>query len=212
MLRDLSKIRKDFDKAKLDENDIGASPIDTFKMWLSDAIESACVEPTAMTLSTVSKDGIPSSRILLLKNISDSGDFWFYTNYGSRKGSELKDKPYAALNFFWPQLERQVRIVGMASKLKEKESDDYFNSRPKDSQLSAIISPQSQVVESREQLEKWYEEAMESNKSIKRPSNWGGYKLIPTEIEFWQGRVGRLHDRIRFKLNQGDWLKERLAP
>lgn len=212
MLRDLSNIRKDFNKAKLDEGDISSEPIEIFKLWLSDAIEGECIEPTAMTVSTVSKEGIPSSRILLLKNISDSGDFWFYTNYASRKGNELITKPYAALNFFWPLLERQVRIVGMACKLKDKESDDYFNSRPKDSQLSAVISPQSEVVESREQLEKWYEEAKNTNKAIKRPNNWGGYKLIPTEIEFWQGRVGRLHDRIRFKLNQGDWLKERLAP
>lgn len=212
MLRDLSKIRKDFDKAKLDEDDIGSKPIEIFKEWLNDAIESECIEPTSMTVSTVSKDGIPSSRILLLKNISDVGDFWFYTNYDSRKGNELMYKPYAALNFFWPKLERQVRIVGMVSKLGDKESDDYFNSRPKDSQLSAIVSPQSQVIESRDQLEKWYDEAKTSNKAIKRPSNWGGYKVIPTEIEFWQGRVGRLHDRIRFKLKQGDWLKERLAP
>ncbi|TLX72116.1 pyridoxamine 5'-phosphate oxidase [Labilibacter sediminis] len=212
MNRDLSYIRQDFTKEELDENKLSQHPVTQFKLWLNDAIDNKELEPTAMTLSTVSPKGIPSGRIVLLKKVDAEEGFRFFTNYESKKGLHLKENNYAALNFFWPGLERQVRIEGTIEKILEAESDEYFKSRPKDSQVGATISPQSQVINSREELESWFEDVQNEKKELSRPVNWGGYTLRPFEIEFWQGRAGRLHDRIRYTLTDGSWLKERLAP
>lgn len=212
MNRDLSNIRKDFTKEKLDEAQLSLHPVLQFKLWLNEAIEAKEPEPTAMTLSTVSPSGIPSGRIVLLKNVGISEGFWFFTNYESKKGKHLKQNNYAALNFFWPGLERQVRIEGCIEQISKVESDIYFMSRPIDSQISAIISPQSNVIANREELEKWYNNLKEKQTELTRPENWGGYTLMPFEIEFWQGRVGRLHDRIRYRLENKIWIRERLAP
>ncbi len=210
MNRDLSHIRKDFTKESLDIQHLKDHPVEQFKIWLHDAIDQKIPEPTAMTLATASENGIPSARIVLLKKINEKDGFCFFSNYNSKKGTDLAQNHHAALNFFWPDLERQIRINGVVEKLAEQESEDYFKSRPTDSQLSAIASPQSQIIKDREQLEKWFQEA--KSKKIKRPVHWGGYALYPTEIEFWQGRSGRLHDRIRFRLENNKWIKERLAP
>lgn len=210
MNQDLSNIRKDFSQKALSEENLSGSPIHQFKLWLNEAIESNQPEPTAMTLCTVSPEGIPSARIVLLKNLDESTGFWFYTNYESHKGNDLKHNPHATLNFFWPLLERQVRITGTVTKISAPDSDAYFASRPIESQIGAIASPQSRVIESREQLENWLAEAKKG--IIKRPEYWGGYALMPSEIEFWQGRASRLHDRIRYQLNDSEWKQERLAP
>ncbi len=210
MNRDLSNIRKDFAQQALNENQLSNNPVHQFRFWLDEAIESNQPEPTAMTLSTVSPLGIPSARMVLLKNLDERTGFWFYTNYDSQKGNDLKHNPHAALNFFWPLLERQVRITGTVTKVSTLDSDAYFDSRPMESRIGAMASPQSQVIESREQLEGWLTEAKKG--TLKRPDNWGGYSLMPTEIEFWQGRSNRLHDRIRYHLNGSEWKQERLAP
>ncbi len=213
MNRDFSDIRKDFTKHILNEDYFGDNPIIHFKKWLNEAIDYKEAEPTAMTLSTVSEEGRPSGRILLLKNLEDDGSVHFFTNYNSKKGLQIKHNPYAAATFFWPIMERQIRIEGRVQKLTAEESDKYFNSRPKESQISAIVSPQSKVIASRNHLEQESESLRKSDHNgLHRPDYWGGYKLIPEEIEFWQGRAGRLHDRIRFKLNNNEWIKERLAP
>ena len=212
MNRDLSHIRQDFIKEKLNEKELSQHPVTQFKIWLNDAIDNKELEPTAMTLSTVSAEGIPSGRIVLLKKVDVADGFRFFTNYESKKGHHLKNNNYAALSFFWPGLERQVRIEGTIEKISDIESDNYFKSRPFDSQLGATISPQSQVIKSREELEGLYEDAKKEKKELNRPGNWGGYTLRPFEIEFWQGRAGRLHDRIRYKLRDNMWLRERLAP
>jgi len=212
MNRDLSKIRKDFLKKSLSEGDFLKSPITHFKEWLEEAINENELEPTAMTLSTVSPDGRPSSRIVLLKHIDEKEGFYFYTNYLSKKGLHLNKNSFAALNFFWPGLERQIRIEGYIKKLSPEENDEYFYSRPLDSQISAVISPQSKVISKRQDLVDRYNKLKNSNTKIIRPDHWGGFSLKPDEIEFWQGRAGRLHDRIRFKLSDQRWIKERLAP
>ncbi len=213
MNRDFSEIRKDFIKNVLEDSYFTKNPIFHLKQWLNEAIEAGETEPTAMTLSTVSAEGRPSARILLLKNLEDNGAIHFFTNYESRKGLQIQQNPFAALTFFWPIMERQIRIEGKVFKLTDQESDTYFHSRPKESQISAIVSPQSKVIKDRKELE--YEAELlkkSSEKELQRPKYWGGYKLIPEVIEFWQGRAGRLHDRIHFSLQDNNWLKERLAP
>ena len=210
MNRDLAGVRKDFSKHKLSKKDLDENPINQFKIWLTEAIDSGVSEPTAFTLSTVAPGGIPSVRILLLKKLEEQTGFWFYTNYQSKKGRELEANNNAAMNFFWPDLERQVRIIGKVTKTSSQDSDNYFNSRPLESRYSAIASPQSQIVKNRKKLVALFEEAKE--KEIKRPEHWGGYMLQPAEIEFWQGRSGRLHDRILYRQEGHEWIKERLAP
>ena len=210
MNRDFSDIRNDFIKESLNENQLSENPIEQVKAWLNNAVVKKEPEATAMNLCTVSPEGIPSARVVLLKNIDENGGLWFFTNYNSKKGEELEKNNNAAVNFFWPTLERQIRAVGTVDKISSEESDKYFQSRPIESQLSAIVSPQSQVIESRELLEKWFDQAREIE--IKRPENWGGYALQPVEIEFWQGRAGRLHDRIRYRFDKNKWVRERLAP
>ncbi len=204
-------IRKEYISGQLTETKISNNPIEQFQLWLSEAIEVDSIEPTAMTLATADKNGKPSARIVLLKDITDKG-LTFYTNYNSRKGKELKENQNAALLFFWSRLERQIRIEGKVEKLSAEISDQYFNSRPLESRISAVISPQSEKISGREVLTGQAEKLRENIKDIKRPDYWGGYILIPDLFEFWQGREGRLHDRISYERNNSEWQIFRLAP
>lgn len=211
-MKQLSNIRKDYRKAKLNKESVGDDPALFFEKWFREAIASGIEEPSAMILSTVSASGKPSSRTVLLKGITD-GKFIFFTNYRSRKGKEIEKNPSVALIFYWMELERQVRIEGTAQRLDQVASSKYFNSRPAISQVSAIISPQSEVVPNREYLEDLRDEYLSKNKdNHKRPDHWGGYVVEPEKIEFWQGRPGRLHDRILFTREGEEWSVSRLAP
>ncbi len=214
MNRAIADIRKDYTAETLVEKDVDKNPIVQFKKWWEAAIAAEIEEPNAMTLATASSDGIPSARIVLLKDLNDDG-FIFYSNYKSYKGLQLAENPKACLVFFWKELERQVRITGLVTKQNEKESSEYFHTRPVLSQISAAVSPQSQVIPGRE----WIEEKFESKKEesatngVLKPSHWGGYMVKPVVIEFWQGRRSRLHDRIQYTLEEsGSWKIERLAP
>ncbi|TGK00903.1 pyridoxamine 5'-phosphate oxidase [Leptospira semungkisensis] len=213
MQKNISDIRNEYSKAKLDEKDIDSSPLEFFKKWFDQAIESQVAEPTAMTLATVTEEGLPDARIVLLKGI-ENGGFQFYTNYSSSKGKELAKNPNACLVFFWFELERQVRIRGIVSKVSREISETYFHSRPFDSQIGALASDQSEEVENRSVLEKKFGEfkSKYEGKSVPLPENWGGYILEPFEIEFWQGRRSRLHDRILFRKEGGLWVRKRLQP
>lgn len=210
----IADLRREYSSQSLRENDVDADPIRQFDKWWQQAIQSEIVEANAMTLATASSDGVPSARIVLLKGFRNDG-FIFYTNYKSFKGMQLEENPKASLVFFWKELERQVRITGLVKKTEAKESDDYFHSRPTGSQIGAIASPQSQVIESRDWLDAHYLDLSKElkNKQIDRPSHWGGYIVEPVIIEFWQGRPSRLHDRIQYTLQEtGEWKIERLAP
>ncbi|HYF32230.1 MAG TPA: pyridoxamine 5'-phosphate oxidase [Chitinophagaceae bacterium] len=210
----IADLRRDYRLQSLSENDVAANPIQQFSAWWSDVIASEIVEPNAMTLATASSDGLPSARIVLLKGFDERG-FVFFTNYNSFKGLQLQENPRACLVFFWKELERQVRIIGVIEKIAAEDNDEYFNSRPEGSRIGAIISPQSQVIESREWLEKRVQEVSQqlSGQVIPRPDHWGGYRVRPAIIEFWQGRANRLHDRIQYTLSgDGSWKLERLAP
>lgn len=214
MEKDIASLRVDYSKKSLDVKDVNIDPVEQFISWFNEALDAKVVEPNAMTLSTVNAENRPSGRILLLKGVED-GAFLFFTNYNSRKGQELITNKFAAMTFFWAELERQVRIEGTVEKVSLKKSDDYFKSRPEGSKVGAWVSPQSQVIESRDILEKRKEEFLKQlqDKDIPRPEHWGGFKLIPDKIEFWQGRPSRLHDRILYRKNEhGQWLIERLAP
>lgn len=211
---DIAALRKEYIRGGLDESAVNTDPIAQFSSWLNEAISAEVHEPTAMVLSTVSSEGAPSSRVVLLKGI-DNGSMLFYTNYESRKGRELAQHPHAALLFFWPELERQVRIEGTVERVSEEASTTYFRSRPFESQLGAASSPQSQVITSREELDHRFAELAAANAgrtSIERPAHWGGFALVPHTIEFWQGRPSRMHDRIRFRKAEEVWMIERLAP
>ncbi|MCW0482199.1 pyridoxamine 5'-phosphate oxidase [Gaoshiqia sediminis] len=209
MLRD---IRKNYQQFELSEKDLTEQPFELFRRWLDDAIRLKVDEPTAMTLST-SLDGQPDSRVVLLKELRTDG-FVFFTNFGSSKGLQLDKNSRAALNFFWPALERQVRVKGQVEKLDEKQAADYFSSRPRDSQLGAWASEQSRELHSRDELVQRFQKIANQyqNRSIDKPPHWGGYVVIPFEIEFWQGRPNRLHDRFRYFLTGTGWLAKRLAP
>lgn len=208
----LANIRNDYNLGSLDERDVQKNPITQTSLWLEEAIKFNIHEPTAIHLSTVSESGRPSSRIVLLKEITKEG-FVFFTNYESKKGKELSKNPYVALVLFWKELERQVRIEGITEKISTQSSDDYFNSRPLGSRIGAIASPQSTIIKDRTLLEKKVNELEGSPlETIKRPEYWGGYLVKPTYIEFWQGRKSRLHDRLAFTLEQGQWTINRLAP
>lgn len=214
MNKAVAAIRKEYAAETLLEKDVMPSPIEQFQKWWDQAISSEILEPNAMTLATASADGFPSARIVLLKGFDEKG-FVFFTNYQSFKGTQLEENPKACLVFFWKELERQVRITGLVSKLPEAESDEYFQSRPVSSRLGAWASPQSQVIENREWLENNFENKKESfgNGEVPRPPHWGGYGVKPVMVEFWQGRVSRLHDRIQYTLEEnGAWKIERLAP
>lgn len=211
----LADIRKDYKSQALEESQVAKQPLEQFQQWMKEAIDAQLPEPTAMHLNTISLNGRPVGRIVLLKGVEEGG-FVFYTNYNSRKGQELANNPYAAITFHWVEMERQVRIEGLVKKVPAAMSDAYFNSRPRASRLGAHVSPQSTVIQHREVLEKRYEELLQEygeNKEVPRPEHWGGYVLVPDAIEFWQGRPSRLHDRIRYTKPEGaDWLIERLAP
>ncbi|HEX5151172.1 MAG TPA: pyridoxamine 5'-phosphate oxidase [Parafilimonas sp.] len=213
MNKNIADIRQDYRLHSLDENDIAADPVEQFSRWWADAINSEIFEVNAMTLATSTNDGKPSARIVLLKGYDEKG-FVFYTNYESHKGYELAENPYAALVFFWKEIERQVRIEGVVEKISADESDAYFFSRPEGSRIGAWASPQSTVIENRELLEANAQHYIaEFKNSIPRPPHWGGYRVMPLKIEFWQGRSNRLHDRIRYtKTTEGSWKAERLAP
>lgn len=214
MQSDIAGLRKSYSQRSLSETDILKDPIQQFDNWWKEAIDSGIEEPNAMTLATASADGFPSARTVLLKGYSDEG-FVFFTNYESYKGKQLAENPKACLVFFWRELERQVRITGLAEKISSKESDEYFYSRPIESRIGAAISPQSQVIESRDWLESRFKEAENKLQSgtLERPAHWGGYRVKPVLMEFWQGRPGRLHDRIAFtRESNGEWKIERLAP
>lgn len=210
---ELQKLREEYSSNSLNESDILPDPVQQFNLWLTEAIRSEVPEPNALTLATADRSGRPFARVVLLKEV-DSG-FVFYTNYESDKGRQLAENPQASMCFLWKELERQVRINGRIEKLTDSESDDYFQSRPYQSQIGAWASRQSSVVDSREELENKFAEleGRFEKGNVPKPDFWGGYRLIPDTIEFWQGRPGRLHDRIRFSLN-GDnkWSTQRLSP
>jgi pyridoxamine 5'-phosphate oxidase len=209
-----AEIREEYTRKALMESDMEPDPTRQFDIWWHEAVEAKIIEVNAMTLATASADGIPSARTVLMKGFSEKG-FIFFTNYNSFKGQQLSENPKACLLFFWKELERQVRITGIVEKLGSEESNVYFQSRPRASQVGAVASPQSQVIESRQWLDEKYKEAFEQfeNTTVQRPSHWGGYLVTPVIIEFWQGRPGRLHDRIQYTLSDdGNWKIERLAP
>jgi pyridoxamine 5'-phosphate oxidase len=208
----LDAIRNEFTKNTLRRSEMNASPFLQFTEWMDAAIKAEVPEPTAMTLSTCGSNGRPSSRIVLLKDASEKG-FTFFTNYKSRKGLELEATPYASLVFFWPLLERQIRIEGSVEKTDPEVSDTYFNSRPLGSRIAAIVSPQSKVVASRDAYDTLYNRYMAklSGQNVSRPENWGGFNLKPDYFEFWQGRANRLHDRIRYQFIEKQWVIERLG-
>ena len=210
----IANIRQDYSLAALDEQVAGNEPVAFFKKWFDEALASQIPDVNAMTLASADVHGNPHARIVLLKGI-EHNSFTFFTNYDSAKGHELAARPAVALLFFWKELERQVRVEGLCSKIAESESDLYFHSRPAGSQIGAWASPQSQVIEGRHIIEANYThfEAKFSGVQMPRPPHWGGYSVNPSRIEFWQGRSNRLHDRILFTLNEdGTWGKSRLAP
>lgn len=198
----------------LDESKVPSNPIDLFRRWFNEAIASGSRLPDSMTLATATRDGKPSARMVLLKGVENDG-FVFYTNYKSRKAQELDDNPRAALVLYWTQLDRQVRIEGSVERTSTAESDEYFQTRPRESQLGALASPQSEVIESRNVLEETFRRLDEQyrDQPVERPAHWGGYRLKPELIEFWQNREGRLHDRILYQRQaDGSWIIQRLAP
>ena len=210
----ISNIRKEYTLKGLKREDLKSDPIQQFKIWLQEVLDASLPEPNAMILGTADKEGRPSARTVLLRGI-DSRGFSFFTNYESRKGKELTENPNASLVFFWATLERQICIRGTVSRLSREESEAYFSSRPRESQLGAWVSKQSTVIESRQELEDGLKKVTDlyQGKTVPLPSYWGGFILEPTAIEFWQGRPNRLHDRFRYsKQTNQNWKIERLAP
>ncbi|GAA4848599.1 pyridoxamine 5'-phosphate oxidase [Algivirga pacifica] len=209
----IADIRKDYSHKELSVKECSEDPIEQFTTWLNEAIKSEVNEPTAMTISSVSPEGKPSARTVLLKGVEEEA-FVFYTNYQSRKGTHLEATPYAALTFFWPELERQVNIEGRVERVSEETSDAYFSSRPYKSRVGAWASEQSSEISSKNEVMKRF--AMYAAKYIThvpRPPHWGGFRVIPNRIEFWQGRPSRLHDRVLYELTEeGVWIRKRLAP
>lgn len=215
MTQTLADMRRDYTRDGLAETQAPDEPFALFQQWFGDAVktEQPPVEANALTLATVDADGRPHCRVLLLKGL-DARGFTFFTNYDSAKGQQLEANPFAAMTFFWPALERQVRIEGWVEKVSAQESDEYYQVRPLGSRLGAWASPQSQVIASREELEGMVKatEARFSDTQPHCPEHWGGYRLLPERIEFWQGRPSRLHDRLNYRLVDGQWQRERLAP
>ncbi|PKG42958.1 pyridoxamine 5'-phosphate oxidase [Psychroflexus sp. MES1-P1E] len=215
MDNNLHDYRKSYEKSSLDRGNLNQNPLQQFRSWFNDVEKSGSLDETnAMTVSTIGADDFPKNRIVLLKYYDENG-FVFYTNYESEKGKALIDNPKTCLSFFWPNMERQVIIKGLAEKLPDTVSDNYFASRPKGSQLGALVSNQSEIIENREVLENELKslEDKYQNKEVPRPKSWGGFLVRPQSMEFWQGRPNRLHDRFRFTLiDDLDWKIERLAP
>lgn len=208
-----TELRVDYGEKSLHESTVLADPLEQFGAWFADIKATGAREPNAMALATVGSNADPSLRMVLLKDVSEHG-FVFYTNYLSQKGRDIELHSHVALLFYWPELERQVRVEGKAQKVSREASDTYFSSRPRDAQVSAIVSPQSVRVNSREELELKYEKVREgSEQELTRPESWGGYCVFPARFEFWQGRKSRLHDRIEYSIdNSGNWNIRRLAP
>ncbi len=211
--KSIADIRKEYSSKSLSRIDVDVNPIKQFNKWFNEAIRVEIDEVNAMTLSTASKKGKPSARIVLLKGVENNG-FVFFTNYNSNKGQHLSENPYASLTFFWKELERQVRIDGKVEKISEADSITYFKSRPYKSRVGAWVSDQSKPLSSRVELMKKFtlQAAKFIGQEVPKPNFWGGYILIPDRIEFWQGRPSRLHDRINYRLKNGDWQIERLSP
>jgi pyridoxamine 5'-phosphate oxidase len=208
----VADLRKSYEKAELSEQESPSDPMLLFEKWLHEAVQAEIPEPNAMTLATVSKENRPSTRPVLIKGCDERGIVW-YTNYESRKGLELAGNPCAALQFHWVELERVVRIEGRVEKISDRESDEYFGSRPFDHRIGAWASPQSQIITDRSVIEKAASKYLaEYPKDPPRPTYWGGYRLKPELWEFWQGRKSRLHDRLRYQKEAGGWKRERLAP
>jgi pyridoxamine 5'-phosphate oxidase len=209
----IGDLRRDYTRARLDEGSLAPDPLVEFARWFEEAVKAEARDPNAMTLATSTADGVPSARIILLKGFDERG-FVFFTDYRSPKGSELVNNPRAALVFYWPELERQVRITGSTSRTDREESEAYFRSRPKGSRLSAWISHQSQVIQSRQQLDSQIPELERRypGDDVPLPPYWGGFRLRPDAIEFWQGRTNRLHDRLRYVRDGNEWRIERLSP
>lgn len=213
-MKPITDIRKDYSKSTLDFNSINKNPIVQFEAWFGEALKADIPEPNALTLSTVAEDGRPSGRIVLLKGI-ENGKFIFYSNYQSQKGKDLEKNPACCLTFFWPELERQVRVEGIASRSDANASLKYFQSRPRESQVGAWASPQSAIIANREILDervKKIQEKFEGVEKLPKPNQWGGFDVDPLKIEFWQGRPNRLHDRIVFTKVDEAWQIHRLAP
>lgn len=207
----MKDLRREYNSGTLDEADLNPDPLIQFEIWFKDCTNTNAGECNSMVLSTISKNNRPSSRVVLLKEINDKG-LIFFTNYISRKAKELEENPNACLLFYWASLERQIRIEGKIEKITEAESEDYFNSRPLLSRISAIASNQSEIVESRQILEQRFEEIKSNPDLIKKPPHWGGFRLIPDYFEFWQGRENRLHDRFSYQVSDRNWIIHRLAP
>lgn len=205
----LDSIRKDYQLAELSEGKVEKNPFRQFEKWMKEALEAKVNEPTAMGLSAIAEDGFPHTRIVLLKDFGDNG-LTFFTNYNSLKGQSIGKNPAVSILFFWPELERQIRIAGFAGKTSPEVSDRYFYSRPLNSQVAASVSEQSNVIHSREKLDQLFD--TRKNELVLRPENWGGYIVKPVRFEFWQGRESRLHDRILFEKNGETWNISRLAP
>ena len=213
-MKELFDLREEYTKGALIESKVPPTPLPLFEKWFDDAVNENLPEPNAMVLTTATQQGMPSSRIVLLKELAKDG-FIFFTNYHSRKGKQIEENPNVAVVFDWHEAERQVRIEGIAEKISEKDSDTYFNSRPESSKIGAWTSPQSEELNSRQQIDELLKKTTETfeGKTIPRPPHWGGYIIRPKYIEFWQGRANRLHDRIVYKKDtQGEWKIGRLAP
>lgn len=210
---DIQQLREDYSRNSLDESDVHEDPIQQFKEWIDESIKAKLPEPNAMSLSTVDAENKPHSRIVLLKGI-ENGGFIFYTNYGSDKGKDMDGNPNVSLCFLWKELERQVRIDGIVRKISREESEEYFQSRPIKSQIGALASSQSSIIQNREELEKNFKSLTEeySTGNVPMPENWGGYHVDPVAIEFWQGRRSRLHDRVKYIKLTESWTINRLAP
>lgn len=215
MKKSIAQLRRSYEKAKLTEDSVCTDPFEQFQVWFDQNLKINKDDPTAMALATVDKKGMPANRIVLLKDYNREDGFSFYTNYDSRKAKQLKDNPKASLLFYWPQTERQIRIEGKIKKLSKAISEAYFQQRPRESQIGAWASEQSSTIPDRNYLEKTVSDLtrfFDNHKQIPLPPFWGGYSLIPSYFEFWQGRPNRLHDRIIYTLVKGSWKIGRLAP
>jgi pyridoxamine 5'-phosphate oxidase len=211
--KDIASFHHQFEAGELNESDMEKDPILQFEKWFAIAMEQKVEEQNSFVLSTATLTGIPSARVVLLKSV-DARGFIFFTNYESRKGKELEENPFTSMTFYWPTLHRQIRIEGEVKRVSEQESKEYFHSRPKASQAGAWVSPQSSPISSRKELEEKHAAFMSKHESqeIPAPEHWGGYRITPKHIEFWQGRTNRLHDRIAYTLDKGKWRIYRMAP